>query len=60
MSGDYERLRQYIIAYGLLVEEIAEAVECLPGNCRAAEILKNAVQDGFNELYPQGWGSEDE
>jgi hypothetical protein len=52
MSSKTDRLSEYIVAYGLLVDEIAEAVSCLPEDCNASKILESAVKDGFESLYP--------
>ena len=60
MSDDGKRLSEYIVAYGLLVDEIAEAVSCLPEDCKASKILESAVKDGFRSLYPQKEESENE
>ena len=54
MSGERGRLTEYILAYGHLVDEIAEAVAYLPEDCRAVEILESAVKNGFESLYPKG------
>ena len=54
MSDKTDRLTEYILAYGRLVDEIAEAVSCLPEDCRASKILESAVKDGFESLYPKG------
>lgn len=46
-----DRLREYIKAYGLLVDEICEALSYLPEDCRAGDILESAIKDGFKSLY---------
>lgn len=52
-ASDLVRLRDCMIEYGCLVDEVAEAMNCLPSNSRAYRILESAVLDGFARLYPE-------
>jgi len=52
------RLEEYIKAYENLVEEVKEAMDYLPESCNAYGILKSAIEDGLNDLYPKGEESE--
>ena len=60
MSEVRDRLTEYILAYGHLVDEIAEAVSYLPEDCKAGKILESAVKDGFESLYPSKHEEESE